>query len=132
MRTRVEHMREQGRSSDLAVATGGSVAGSCGAARRAASHRRGASAGRATSLAGAVYVGPNGTAGEFLINGTRLPVDDLVQIVKEGRRDHELRQLHPELSPADVDAARHHARAQKARGGRSAAGLTTLKSCFDS
>ena len=29
MRTRVEHVREQGRKSDLAAATGGRVAGSC-------------------------------------------------------------------------------------------------------
>ena len=29
IKTRVEHVQEQGRSSDLAAATGGSVAGSC-------------------------------------------------------------------------------------------------------
>ena len=32
IRTRVEHVREQGRSSDLAAATGASVAGSCASA----------------------------------------------------------------------------------------------------
>jgi Protein of unknown function (DUF433) len=38
--------------------------------------------------------------------GTRLLVDDLVQLVDEGRGDEDLRQTYPELSAADLEAVR--------------------------
>jgi len=55
-------------------------------------------------------VDPTVLAGKFVIKGTRLLVDDLVQMVDEGRSDDELRQLHPELTPIDIEAVRHYAR----------------------
>lgn len=55
-------------------------------------------------------VEPTVTPGKFVIKGTRLLVDDLVQLVNEGRSDDDLRQTHPELSAADVDAVRNYAR----------------------
>jgi uncharacterized protein (DUF433 family) len=54
-------------------------------------------------------VGPAVLPGKFVIKGTRLLVDDLVQLAAAGRTDEELRQLHPELTPADVEAVRHYA-----------------------
>jgi uncharacterized protein (DUF433 family) len=48
--------------------------------------------------------------GKFVIKGTRLLVDDLVQEVENGRSDDELRQLHPELATADLEAVRLYAR----------------------
>ncbi len=48
--------------------------------------------------------------GKFVIKATRLLVDDLVELVEQGRSDDELRQIHPELSAADVDAVRNYAR----------------------
>ena len=48
--------------------------------------------------------------GKFVIKGTRLLVDDLVQEVENGRSDDELRQLHPELAIADLEAVRLYAR----------------------
>jgi uncharacterized protein (DUF433 family) len=48
--------------------------------------------------------------GKFVIKGTRLLVDDLVQDVEKGRSDDELRQLHPELAIADLEAVRLYAR----------------------
>jgi uncharacterized protein (DUF433 family) len=58
-----------------------------------------------------LVVDPTVLPGKFVIKGTRLLVDDLVQLVEEGRGDEELRQLHPELTPTDVEAVRHYARA---------------------
>jgi uncharacterized protein (DUF433 family) len=55
-------------------------------------------------------VDPSVRPGKFVIKGTRLLVDDLVQRVVEGRGDEELRRIHPELAPADVEAVRHYAR----------------------
>ncbi len=55
-------------------------------------------------------VDPNVRPGTFVINGTRLLVDDLVQLVAEGRSDEELRQTHPELSSADLAAVRNYSR----------------------
>jgi len=55
-------------------------------------------------------VDPNVRPGKFVIKGTRLLVDDLVHLVEEGRSDADLRQAHPELSAADVDAVRNYAR----------------------
>jgi hypothetical protein len=45
-----------------------------------------------------------------VIKGTRLLVDDMVKSATAGRTDLELRQLHPELTPADVEAVRNNAR----------------------
>ena len=47
---------------------------------------------------------------KFVIKGTRLLVDDLVELVEQGRSDDDIRQIHPELSAADVDAVRNYAR----------------------
>jgi uncharacterized protein (DUF433 family) len=55
-------------------------------------------------------VNPSVKVGKLVVKGTRLVVDDLVQLVEEGRTDEELRQLHPELTPADVEAVRQYAR----------------------
>jgi uncharacterized protein (DUF433 family) len=46
--------------------------------------------------------------GKFVIRGTRLHVDDLLQLAV-GRTDDELRQLHPELTTADLEAVRNYA-----------------------
>jgi hypothetical protein len=45
-----------------------------------------------------------------LIKGTRLLVDDLEQLVDEGRGDKDLRQTYPELSAADLEAVRNYSR----------------------
>ena len=55
-------------------------------------------------------VDPAVMPGKFVIKGTRLLVDDLVQSVANGRTDEELRQLHPELTSADLEAVRNYAR----------------------
>lgn len=49
-------------------------------------------------------VDPAVDPGKFVIRGTRLLVDDLVQLVEEGRADDDLRRLHPELMPEDLEA----------------------------
>jgi uncharacterized protein (DUF433 family) len=54
-------------------------------------------------------VDPAVLPGKFVIKGTRLLVDDLVQLTAAGRSDEELRQLHPEPTPADAEAVRHYA-----------------------
>ena len=46
--------------------------------------------------------------GKFVIKDTRLLVDDLVQLAA-GRPDEKLRQLHPELTTADLEAVRNYA-----------------------
>jgi uncharacterized protein (DUF433 family) len=48
--------------------------------------------------------------GKFVIRGTRLLVDDLVQEVENGRSDDELRQRHPQLGTADLEAVRLYSR----------------------
>lgn len=55
-------------------------------------------------------VDPTVMPGKFVIKGTRLLVDDLVQLAAAGRTDEELRQLHPDLTAADVEAVRNYAR----------------------
>ncbi|MDY0167281.1 MAG: DUF433 domain-containing protein [Thermoguttaceae bacterium] len=55
-------------------------------------------------------VDPAVNPGKLVVKGTRLLVDDLVRLVEEQRNDGELRQLHPELTPADVEAIREYAR----------------------
>ena len=57
-----------------------------------------------------LVVDPTVLAGKFVIKGTRLPVDDLVQLAAEGRTDAELQQLHPELTPADLEAVHQYER----------------------
>jgi uncharacterized protein (DUF433 family) len=47
--------------------------------------------------------------GKLVIKGTRLLVDDLVQLVDEGLGDDDLRQTYPKLSAADLEAVRNDA-----------------------
>jgi uncharacterized protein (DUF433 family) len=49
-------------------------------------------------------------SGKIVIKGTPLLVDDLLQLVDEGRGDEDLRQTYPELSAADLEAVRNYAR----------------------
>jgi uncharacterized protein (DUF433 family) len=55
-------------------------------------------------------VDPSIALGKLLVKGTRLLVGDLVELVEEGRSDDELRSLHPDLTPEDVDAVRRYAK----------------------
>ena len=55
-------------------------------------------------------VDPAVRPGKFVIKGTRLLVDDLVQLVEEGRGDDDLGQMYPELTAADLEAVRKYAR----------------------
>jgi uncharacterized protein (DUF433 family) len=55
-------------------------------------------------------VDPAIRSGKFVIKGTRLLVDDLLQLVDEGRGDEDFRQTYPELSAADLEAVRNYAR----------------------
>ena len=55
-------------------------------------------------------VDPTVMPGKFVIKGTRLLVDDLVQLAAEGRTGEDLKNLHPELTDADVEAVMHYAR----------------------
>jgi uncharacterized protein (DUF433 family) len=55
-------------------------------------------------------VDPALRTGKFAIKGTQLLVDELVQMVEDGRTDEELLRDHPELSIADLDAVRNYAR----------------------
>jgi uncharacterized protein (DUF433 family) len=48
--------------------------------------------------------------GKLVVKGTQLLVEDLVQLVEDGRDDEELRRAHPELSAADLEAVRNYAR----------------------
>jgi uncharacterized protein (DUF433 family) len=59
---------------------------------------------------GRLVVDPAVNAAKLVIKGTRLLVDDLVRLVEEQRNDRQLRQLHPELTPADLEAIRQYAR----------------------
>jgi uncharacterized protein (DUF433 family) len=59
---------------------------------------------------GRFAVDPALRTGKFAIKGTQLLVDELVQMVEDGRTDEELLQDHPELSIADLDAVRNYAR----------------------
>jgi uncharacterized protein (DUF433 family) len=49
-------------------------------------------------------VDPAVMPGKFVIKGTRLVVDGLVQLAAEGRTGEDLKKLHPELTDADVEA----------------------------
>jgi len=57
-----------------------------------------------------LVVDPTVNPGKLVIKGTQLLVDDLVRLVEEQRNDRELRQLYPELTPADLEAIRQYAR----------------------
>jgi uncharacterized protein (DUF433 family) len=57
-----------------------------------------------------LVVDPSVHPGKFVVKGTRLLADDLVQLVQEGRSDAELRHLHPELAPDDLESVRQYAR----------------------
>ena len=59
---------------------------------------------------GRLVVDPAVNPGTLVIQGTRLLVDDLVRLAEEHRNDRELSQLHPELTPADLEAIRQYAR----------------------
>jgi len=48
--------------------------------------------------------------GKLVIKGTQLLVEDLVQLVEDGRGDEELRETYPELSAADLEAVRNYTR----------------------
>lgn len=55
-------------------------------------------------------VDPSIALGKLVVVGTRLLADDLVRLVEEGWTDEQLRRLHPELTPEDVDAVRQYAK----------------------
>jgi len=55
-------------------------------------------------------VDPSIALGKLLVKGTRLRVEDLVELVEQGRSDEELRRRHPELTAEDVDAVRKYAK----------------------
>jgi uncharacterized protein (DUF433 family) len=55
-------------------------------------------------------VDPAIRSGKFVNKGTPLLVDDLLQLVDEGRGDEDLRQTYPELSTADLEGVRNYAR----------------------
>jgi uncharacterized protein (DUF433 family) len=59
---------------------------------------------------GRLVVDPAVNPAKLVIQGTRLLVDDLVRLVEEQRDDRQLRQLYPELTPADLEAIRQYAR----------------------
>src|SRR5208337_2244157 len=52
-------------------------------------------------------VDPSVALGKLLVKGTRLRVEDLVELVEDGRSDEELCRRHSELTAEDVDAVRH-------------------------
>jgi uncharacterized protein (DUF433 family) len=53
---------------------------------------------------------PEVCPGKLVIKGTRLLVDDLVQLVLQGRGEKNVRQTYPELSAADLEAVCNYAR----------------------
>ena len=55
-------------------------------------------------------VDPSIALGKLLVKGTRLRVEDLVELVEMGRSDEECCRLHPELTAEDVDAVRRYAK----------------------
>ena len=59
-------------------------------------------------------VDPSVQPGKFVIKGTGLLVDNLVQRVEESRGEEDLRQSYPELTAADVEAVRQYARVPEA------------------
>jgi len=59
-------------------------------------------------------VDPSVQPGKFVIKGTGLLVDNLVQGVEEGRGDEDLRQSYPELTAKDLEAVRQYAQVPEA------------------
>jgi uncharacterized protein (DUF433 family) len=55
-------------------------------------------------------VNPAITPGKFVIKGTELSADALVERVEEGKSDEELLRAHPQLTPEDVNAVREYAK----------------------
>jgi uncharacterized protein (DUF433 family) len=55
------------------------------------------------------------SAGELVVKGTRLLVEDLARLVEEGRSNEDLRRRHPELTEEHVDAVRQYAKASADR-----------------
>ncbi len=55
-------------------------------------------------------VDPTVKVGKYVIKGTRLLGDALVEETETGRSDQELLQLHPELRPEDVAVVREYAK----------------------
>ena len=47
--------------------------------------------------------------GKFVVKGTRILADSLVDELQAGRNDQELLQMHPELGQKDLDAVREYA-----------------------
>jgi uncharacterized protein (DUF433 family) len=59
---------------------------------------------------GRLEVDPTVKVGKFVIKGTRLLADALVEETEAGRSDQELLQMHPELTSEDVAAVREYAK----------------------
>ncbi len=59
-------------------------------------------------------VDPSIRTGKFVVKGTAILVDDMVQWLEAGRGEEELLQTHPELSAADVEAVRLYAHVPEA------------------
>jgi uncharacterized protein (DUF433 family) len=55
-------------------------------------------------------VNPAVVPGKFVIKGTRLRADALVELLEAGKSDQELLRAHPELTPEDVSAVREYAK----------------------
>jgi uncharacterized protein (DUF433 family) len=55
-------------------------------------------------------VNPGVKVGKFVIKGTRLLVDELIEQLDAGRPDQELLRDHPELTPDDVAAVHEYAK----------------------
>jgi uncharacterized protein (DUF433 family) len=55
-------------------------------------------------------VDPSVRRGKFVVKGTRLLADTLVDQLEAGNTDLELLQAHPELTPTDVAALREYAK----------------------
>ena len=57
-----------------------------------------------------LVVDPNVKRGKFVIKGTRVLVDSLVDCLAAGETDDNLLHRHPELTPDDIAAAREYAK----------------------
>jgi uncharacterized protein (DUF433 family) len=55
-------------------------------------------------------VNPAVVLGKFVVKGTRLRADALVELLQAGTSDEELLCAHPELTPEDVAAVREYAK----------------------
>ena len=59
---------------------------------------------------GHLVVDPSVRPGKFVVKGTRLLADELVDELQGGRSDQELLQAHPELVPQGLTAVREYAK----------------------